>query len=269
MSPVRHAGGIVTDASWFATEVLRRLSGVKRGGEPGQFYARCPAHEDKRASLAIKAGSAVTIVYWCHAVPGCDQAAIRDALAGLGVPEEHLGQYGTPEYERRRQVRTGDSRRELDTMRRELAEVKREMAGLKSGVRGLLVSDFSLAMLKVRVLAVVDDVDVPAGRKEYVPFAVRAGVSEPAAYKAWKVDPLGRGRECVTPDHVVLTQPSEDCQASQVPEGYQVIESRIPLSNREGENSRFDNSGSEKNGPSVSEAIKALHNGGIGGKLIA
>ena len=87
----------MTDTSWFATEVLRRLSGVRHGKQPGQFYARCPAHDDKHASLAIKAGDSMPLIYHCHAATGCDQAAIREALAGLGVPEERLGQYGTPE----------------------------------------------------------------------------------------------------------------------------------------------------------------------------
>ncbi len=227
--------------SWFATEVLRRLSGVKHGKTPGQFYARCPAHDDKHASLAIKAGDSMPLIYHCHAVPGCDQAAIRDALAGLGVPEEHLGQYGTPEYERRRQARgTSEDRRELEAMRR-------QMADLKGDIRALLVSDLSPAMLRVRVLATVDDVDIPADRKGYVAFAIRAGVSQPRAYATWKADPLGQARgECVSPDHVVLTQSGENCQAAQVAGHDGILETRKPLSKREetGEaNSRNEKTG--------------------------
>ena len=255
----------MTDTSWFATEVLRRLSGVKRGKEPGQFYARCPAHDDKHASLAIKAGHSMPLIYHCHAVPGCDQAAIRDALAGLGIPEEHLGQYGTPEYERRRQIRgTSEDRRELEAARRELAE-------LRSDIRALLAPDLSPAMLRVRILATVDDVDIPAGRKEYVAFAKQAGVSQPRAYAAWKVDPLVQ-TECVTRDHVVLTQPRKNRQAPQVDSSTKIPEPRKPLSKRESERASVlpGNSRNEKKGPPDAAALKNLHNGdGIGGKLIA
>ena len=231
---------------WFTAEVLRRLSGVRRGKEPGQFYARCPAHDDQHASLAIKAGDSMPLIYWCHAVPGCDQADIRDALAGLGVPEEHLGQYGTPEYEARRQVRTtNEDWRQIERLRCEMAE-------LKSGIRGLLAADLTLAMLKVRILAVVDDADIPADRKEYVAFAMRAGVSQPRAYAAWKADPLAQVQpQCVSGDHVVLTQPGENRQASQVTQQDGIIEPRKSLSDREGSNSRNGNSRNEKTGRSA------------------
>ena len=220
----------MTDTSWFATEVLRRLSGVRRGKEPGQFYARCPAHDDKHASLAIKAGHSMPLIYHCHAVPGCDQADIREALAGLGVPEEHLGQYGTPEYEQRRQVRaTSEERRELEAARRELAE-------LRGDIRALLAPELSPAMLRVRILATVDDADIPADRKGYVAFAMQAGVSQPRAYATWKADPLGQARsESVTEDHVVLTPAPATCQAPQVDSSPRIPEPRKPFSNRESE----------------------------------
>ena len=265
MPRVRHAGGIVTDTAWFATEVLRRLSGVRRGKEPGQFYARCPAHDDKHASLAIKAGDSIPLIYWCHAMPGCDQADVRAALAGLGVPEERLGQYGTPEYERRRQVRsTSEDRRELEAARRELAE-------LKGDIRALLVADLSPAMLRVRVLAAVDDMDIPAPRKEYVPFAMRAGVSQPRAYATWKADPLGEARyECLTLDHVVLTQPRENRQAPQVDSSPVIPEPRKPFSKRESERASDPpgNSRNEKTGEPA-EAVKTLSNAGPPGRQVA
>jgi len=257
----------VTDTAWFAKEVLKRLSGVRRGKEPGQFYARCPAHDDKHASLAIKAGDSIPLIYWCHATPGCDQADIREALAGLGVPEERLGQYGTPEYERRRQVRgTSEDRRELEATRRELAELKEDM-------RALLAADLTLAMLKVRILATVDDVDIPAPKKEYAAFAIQAGVSQPRAYETWKVDPLGQPRyECITKDHVVLTQPGKNRQASQVDSSPRIPEPRKPFSKREPDRAAAPpgNSRNEKTGQPDAAALKNLHNGdGIGGKLIA
>jgi hypothetical protein len=226
---------------WFKNEVLRRLTGVRGGKEPGQFYARCPAHDDQHASLAIKPGDSMPLVYHCHAVPGCDQVAIRDALAGLGIPDEYLGQYGTPQYEARRQARTAVQEwREVERLRYELAD-------LRNGIRGLLVADLSMALLKVRILAVVDDVDIPADRKDYVAFAMRAGVSQPRAYAAWKADPLGaQAQECVSVDHVVLAQPGESRQASQVAGHDEILEPIKVLSNREGQNSRTDNSRNEK-----------------------
>lgn len=263
---------------WFATEVLKRLSGVRPGKELGQFYARCPAHEDKRASLGIRAGDSMPLIYHCHAVPGCEQSDIRTALANLGVPEEHLGQLGTPQYEQRRKIRgTSEDRRELEAARRELAAAREEMAELRNGIRALIQTEMSPAMLKVRILATVENVDVPAPRKEYVPFAVRAGVSQPRAYEAWKVDPLGGAKEeCQTLDHVVLTQPAENCQAPQVTGRDRIIGTRKPFSERESpgmeaepENSRNDNSRNEKSGSSVTQAIKNINQGDLGGKLIA
>lgn len=230
-------------AQWFATEVLRRLSGVKRDTQPGQFYARCPVveHEDKRASLAIKAGDRVSVIYHCK--KGCRPEEIREALINLGVPEEHLGLYGTPEYEETRRVRaTSEERRELE-------RVRRELVALRSDIRGLLVSESNMARLKVRILSVVNDEDIPGGRKEYVVFAMEAGVSSARAYEAWKSDPLVRPKDqCVTGDHVVLTQPEEERQASQVTRDIRIIEPRNILSNRESLNSRTENSRTENTG---------------------
>lgn len=245
---------------WFTTEVLRRLSGVKRGKEPGQFYARCPAHDDKHASLAIRPGDEMPLVYHCHTVPGCDHGAIREALAALGVPEEYLGQYGTPAYEARRRTRAAsDEWRQIERLRY-------EMLDLKSTIRGLLSADLSLAMLKVRMLAVVDETEIPADRKEYVAFAMKAGVSQPRAYATWKVDPLGRARvECHTLDHVVLTQPEEERQAPQVTGRDRIIGTRRLLSEREPENSRTDNSRNPDADAEFDAAERVLREGGLTG----
>jgi hypothetical protein len=121
------------------------------------------------------------------------------------------------------------------------------MADLKSAVRGLMAADLSLAMLKVRLLAVVEDEDIPTVEKEYVAFARRAHVSQAAAYKAWKVDPLCQNQaQCVTADHVVLTHSDENRQALQVAGPGEILEPRKVLSNREGKNSRTENSRTEK-----------------------
>lgn len=212
--------------AWFATEILRKLSGVNRGLDPGQFYAHCPAHDDRHSSFGIKPGDKMTVVYYCQ--KGCTSEEMRAALVALGIPEERLGQYGTPEYEHRRRARmSGTDRQELEVARREAQAAKRALAELRGDIKALLLSGHSLAVLKVRILATVDDVDIPADRKGYVAFAKKAGVSQPRAYVAWDSDPLGRARvECITKDHVVLTQPDENCQASQVDSNPRILEPR-------------------------------------------
>lgn len=197
-------------AQWFRSEVLARLSGVKRGGEPGQFYAHCPVarHGDRHASFAIKAGDQMAIVYYCQ--KDCANEEIRSALAVLGVPEEHLGKLGMPEYEVSRRVRaTSEERRELERVRRELAD-------LKSAINGLLNTKMTQAMRHVRIQAAMEGTDLPAERKEFIALAARAGVSQSKRYEAWdQVYTAGAQPECVTEDHVVLTRPEDGGQVVQ------------------------------------------------------
>jgi len=58
-------------------EILQRLDGVKRE-KPGQWVARCPAHEDNTPSLAISRGEDGKVVLFCQA--GCKLDAILRAL---------------------------------------------------------------------------------------------------------------------------------------------------------------------------------------------
>jgi 5S rRNA maturation endonuclease (ribonuclease M5) len=58
--------------------VLPRLEGVRASG--GKFMARCPAHDDSRASLSVNAGTDQPVVLHCHA--GCEP---DDILAKLGL----------------------------------------------------------------------------------------------------------------------------------------------------------------------------------------
>ncbi len=68
--------------------VLSRLEGVRGGSNSWQ--ARCPAHEDKRPSLAISVGQTGKVILKCFA--GCDTERILDAM-GMRFsdlfPEEH------------------------------------------------------------------------------------------------------------------------------------------------------------------------------------
>lgn len=65
--------------------VLAKLQGVKLAGN-GKWVARCPAHEDKHASLSIRVGRDGRMLLKCFA--GCLYPAIRDAL---GLTDRDLG----------------------------------------------------------------------------------------------------------------------------------------------------------------------------------
>lgn len=64
-------------------EILQRLEGVKRERE-GQWAAKCPAHGDRKPSLAIKSADGKTLLH-CHV--GCKLA---DVLAALQLTEQDL-----------------------------------------------------------------------------------------------------------------------------------------------------------------------------------
>ncbi len=56
--------------------VLPRLEGLRPSG--AGYDAKCPAHDDGRASLSVSAGTEQPVVLHCHA--GCDRDAVLDAL---------------------------------------------------------------------------------------------------------------------------------------------------------------------------------------------
>ena len=64
------------------SELLSRLEGVK--GHSGQYMAKCPAHEDKRASLCVSRGDDGRILMKCQA--GCPTEAVTAAL-GLSMTD--------------------------------------------------------------------------------------------------------------------------------------------------------------------------------------
>ena len=68
--------------------VLGKLDGVRQHG--GYWMARCPAHEDSRASLSVGRGDRQPVVLNCKA--GCDTAAVLDAIgltaADISAPRE-------------------------------------------------------------------------------------------------------------------------------------------------------------------------------------
>lgn len=195
---------------WFRFEVVARLSKARRVQGSSQHYACCPAHDDKHASMGIKPGDKVGVVFNCQR--GCDPADIRRGLLDLGVPEEFLGVYGSEEYEARQQrLSSGEDRRKLDA------------------IKGMLTEKTTPAMLRVRVLAEIEGCEVPGQRKPFVDFAERAGVGLTQRYDAWKqyaAELKAGGKssvvcgpvtpEPVSVDYVVLAAPVNSGQEPQV-----------------------------------------------------
>lgn len=72
--------------------VLSKCEGVRKHG--GYWMARCPAHDDREASLSVSEGSEHPVVIKCHA--GCPPEAVLDAW---GLSWAHLS---TPLDERRK-----------------------------------------------------------------------------------------------------------------------------------------------------------------------
>ena len=75
-----------------ATTILDRLDGVRRTG-PDRWLARCPAHDDKRPSLAIRELQDGRILI--HDFGGC---AVHDVLTAVGLTfdalfPERLGEF--------------------------------------------------------------------------------------------------------------------------------------------------------------------------------
>lgn len=67
-----------------ADVLLAKLDGVKRTG-PGRWLAKCPAHEDRRASLAIREADAGKILAHCFA--GC---SVHEVVAAAGLEMSDL-----------------------------------------------------------------------------------------------------------------------------------------------------------------------------------
>lgn len=64
--------------------VLARLQGVNQAGR-NQWECRCPAHDDRRASLSVSTGSDGAVLLKCHA--GCN---VNDITASLGLTVRDL-----------------------------------------------------------------------------------------------------------------------------------------------------------------------------------
>lgn len=73
------------------TDLLCRLEGVKPAGDG--YSAKCPAHDDRNASLSIRRGKSGNALLYCHA--GCERKAILGKLgrtdADLFVRDDRRG----------------------------------------------------------------------------------------------------------------------------------------------------------------------------------
>lgn len=86
-------------------QILCQLDGIKRTG-PNQFLAKCPAHEDRTASLSIRETDDGRILL--HDFAGCEASAV---LRALGLKFSDL--YPKPLAHHLPSVRRGYSAREL------------------------------------------------------------------------------------------------------------------------------------------------------------
>ncbi len=82
-------------------DALRLLGGGKRSGDG--WVARCPAHDDRAASLSIKPKGDDDFLARCFA--GCTFEAIRDALEAKGLQKRPMAQAQEPR-ERRKVAKT-------------------------------------------------------------------------------------------------------------------------------------------------------------------
>jgi hypothetical protein len=235
---------------WFTNEVAHRLSGVTHPNPASaQHYAHCPVprHADRHHSFAIKPGDSIQLVYQCHV--DCANEEIRAALASLGVPEEYLGPLGTPPFEARRRAQASSAdRRRVEELEKQVERLRWEMLELQASIRGLMNSDLKLALLKIRILAVMEDVDIPVEEEPYVAFAARAGVPKSTAYRVWKTDPLVQVQiKCVVSgDHVVLTHSGDGSQVALASGAAAILKPITGFSNQERPGSQSENGSTSK-----------------------
>ena len=83
--------------------LLSKLNGIRRSGSG--WMARCPAHEDRQASLSVTAGDDDRALVYCHA--GCTVEAVTGA-AGIGT-SDLFASWTSPPPPRRRAGATPDA----------------------------------------------------------------------------------------------------------------------------------------------------------------
>ena len=72
--------------------LLAKLPDAKRAGN--SWSSRCPAHDDRRASLSVSEGDDGTALVKCHA--GCDTSAVLADLRRELAPQQDDMPEGSP-----------------------------------------------------------------------------------------------------------------------------------------------------------------------------
>jgi len=111
-----------------ATKVLDRLEGIRPSGE-GRWMARCPAHEDSRASLSIRETTEGRMLMHCFG--GCPT---QDVLQAIGLDFGDL--FDKPLAHHLPPIRGGFNARELLELTAHEAHVA-AMLATKAGDEGL------------------------------------------------------------------------------------------------------------------------------------
>ncbi len=141
------------------TLLIDRLEGVRRAGHG--WDARCPAHEDRHASLSVAAGDDGRALLTCHA--GCPTETVVGAL-GLGMADLYPRPNGaagmarpargqTQDRETRYRARVADgslSAERIEHVRLDRADGSKRMWWERDGRRGLSgVSTSSFALYRI------------------------------------------------------------------------------------------------------------------------
>lgn len=159
--------------------VLPRLDGVKKSG--GVWSARCPAHEDRQASLSVSVGRDHPVVFHCHA--GCPPDAIVSALSlawgdltasreePVGTGEVLVGKAVVATYD----YRDVDGRLLFQVVRLEGKDFRQRQPDGGGGWLYKVTNDRVLYRLPELIAAAADTIWVAEGEKD-VAALVAAGV---------------------------------------------------------------------------------------------
>jgi hypothetical protein len=105
-----------------AQNIAAALGGRRSGGE---WVCRCPAHEDRRPSLAVRDGDDRRVLLHCHA--GCNPLDVIDALKALGLWDGQEQTF-TPSKPKPKAVPTADNRGKARGLWRRSLPIQRTVA---------------------------------------------------------------------------------------------------------------------------------------------
>ena len=177
--------------------VLDRLEGVKRTGQ-GQYMARCPAHDDRHASLSVGVGQDGRVLLDCKA--GC---AVGEVVKALGMKVSDL--FAAPPATLPRPVPRRAPAKKARKAGATYRAPEDAFAAVARAVKGECVGQWSYPGDTFRV----GRFDLHAGGKTYRPIR-RAG-------NAWTLGdlagalPLYRGDELPDDEEAVVVVEGEKC----------------------------------------------------------